>query len=85
MTESLPALLAAAQDAPLPGDGSSPVLGYVLVAAGAADLLVALMMLLTEKPPDPRARMLVVAALAFGGLGMIVLGILFWVGVLGGG
>lgn len=68
------------------GDGGSMVVvGYALVAAGAADLLVAVMLLLTEKPADRRTRLVMAAALGFAGAAMIAVGALLWLGVIGGG
>ncbi len=75
-------LLAMLQEAAPSGDRSLLV-GYVVVAVGAADVLLALMMMLTEKPADRRTRMNLVKVIGLAGVGMIVIGSLVWLGIVG--
>lgn len=63
--------------------GSGEIVGYCIVAAGVLDLLAALFLLLTEKPPNPDQRRNLVLILSMAGAGMIGLGVCFWMGVIG--
>ena len=80
---TLPALLLQAA-APSGDDAPQTVLvGYIIVAVGALDIVTAILMLMAGKPTDEGARKRLAAVLSMAGVGMIGVGALFWMGILG--
>ncbi len=67
------------------GGSDGTLVGWVLVGAGALDLLTAFFFAFVRPIPDERARKFVTFALALGALVCFGLGALFLTGVLGGG